>query len=58
METWQVVGEDDNTEWSVARNIQTKTDAQLIARTFSEKEEAENITYRIEKESADPKTTA
>lgn len=50
METWQVVGEDDNNEWSVARNIQTKTDAQLIARTFSEKEEADNITYRIEKE--------
>lgn len=50
METWQVVGEDDNNEWSVARNIQTKTDALLIAKTFSEKEEAENITYRIEKE--------
>jgi hypothetical protein len=58
METWQVVGEDDNTEWSVARNIQTKTDAQLIARTFSEKEEADNITYRIEKEPTDPKASA
>ena len=52
METWQVVGEDENSEWSVARNIQTKLDAQLIAKTFSEKEEADNITYRIEKEAA------
>lgn len=58
METWQVVGSDETSEWSVARNIQTRTDALLIARTFSEKDDAENITYHIEKEPTDSKTTA